>query len=75
MDVVDTTGAGDALNAALAWALAEGNPLEEALQLAAAAGALATRAVGARASLATRDEADLKARDSDRTWQFINSRN
>jgi ribokinase len=58
VEVVDTTGAGDALNAGLAWALSDGTPLEDALRLAAAAGALATRAVGARASLATRAEVD-----------------
>ncbi|SRR6266571_1073577 len=62
VDVVDTTGAGDALNAGLAWALSDGRPLEEALRLAAAAGALATRAMGARASLATRDEAEHLSR-------------
>jgi ribokinase len=61
VDVVDTTGAGDALNAGLAWALSEGRPIEEALRLAVAAGALATRAVGARASLATRDEVERLA--------------
>ncbi len=58
VDAVDTTGAGDALNAGLAWALSDRRPLEEALRLASAAGALATRAVGARASLATRDEVE-----------------
>ena len=52
VDVVDTTGAGDAFNGALAWALAADQPIEDALRLACAAGALATRAVGARASLA-----------------------
>jgi ribokinase len=56
VDVVDTTGAGDALNGALAWALSEGIDLEHALSLACAAGALATRAVGARASLANAAE-------------------
>ena len=56
VDVVDTTGAGDAFSATLAWALAEARPLEEAVELAAAAGALSTRAVGARAGLATRAE-------------------
>jgi len=56
VDVVDTTGAGDAFNGALAWALAEDAPIEEALRLACAAGALATRAVGARRSLATSAE-------------------
>src|SRR6266581_23110 len=62
VDVVDTTGAGDALNAGLAWALSDGRHLEEALRLAAAASSLATRAMGARASLATRDEADHLSR-------------
>lgn len=50
---VDTTGAGDAFCAALAWALDGGRPLREAVQLACVAGALATRAVGARAALPT----------------------
>lgn len=58
-EVVDTTGAGDAFNGALAWALAEGRPLDEAVRLATGAGALATRALGARAALPDRDE--LKA--------------
>ena len=54
--MVDTTGAGDAFNGALAWALADGLPIEDALRLAAAAGALATRAVGARSALPTAPE-------------------
>jgi ribokinase len=53
---VDTTGAGDAFSAALAWAVAEGRSLEEGVRLAAGAGALATRDVGARASLPERAE-------------------
>jgi ribokinase len=56
VDVVDTTGAGDAFSATLAWAIADGRGLGEAVRLAAGAGALATRGVGARASLATREE-------------------
>ena len=59
VDVVDTTGAGDAFSATIAWALAEGRSLEEAVRDAAAAGALATREVGARASLP--DVAELEA--------------
>lgn len=51
VEAVDSTGAGDAFNGALAWALAAGECVEQALRLAAATGALATRAVGARASL------------------------
>jgi ribokinase len=53
---VDATGAGDAFSGTLAWALASGRDLEEAVGLAAAAGALATRGLGARASLATSSE-------------------
>lgn len=54
--VVDTTGAGDAFNGALAAALAEGQALLDAVAFAAASGALATRRVGARSALASRDE-------------------
>jgi ribokinase len=56
VDVVDTTGAGDAFNGALAWAVALGEPLVTAVRLATAAGALATRAVGARAALASDEQ-------------------
>jgi ribokinase len=56
IDAVDTTGAGDAFSATLAWAIAEGRPLEDGVRLACGAGALATRKVGARASLPTRAE-------------------
>lgn len=61
VEAVDTTGAGDAFNGALAWALADGREIEQAVALAAAAGALATRALGARASLAGRDEVERLA--------------
>jgi ribokinase len=56
IEVRDTTGAGDAFSATLAWAIADGRDLGDAVRLAAGGGALATRAVGARASLATREE-------------------
>lgn len=56
VDVVDTTGAGDAFNGALAWSLGEGRDLLPAVRAATAAGALACRAVGARASLPDRME-------------------
>lgn len=42
VEVRDTTGAGDAFNAALAVALAEGQSVAEAVEFACAAGALAT---------------------------------
>jgi ribokinase len=54
--VVDTTGAGDAFNGAFAWAIADDRGIEDALRLACGAGALATRAIGARASLPTAAE-------------------
>lgn len=56
VEAVDTTGAGDAFSAALAWAIASGRGLEEGVRLACGAGALATRKVGARASLPTAAE-------------------
>jgi ribokinase len=59
---VDTTGAGDAFNGALAASIAAGSGILEALSIAAAAGALSTRRVGARDALATREEvAELRA--------------
>ncbi len=56
MNVVDTTGAGDAFNAGLAVALAERQPLEVATRWAAAAGSLATQALGAHAGFPTASE-------------------
>ena len=56
MDAVDTTGAGDAFNGALATALAEGRALREAAAFAVAAAALSTRAAGAREGMPRRDE-------------------
>ena len=61
VDVVDTTGAGDAFCGALAWAVADGRDLEGAVRLAAAAGALACREVGARAGLPDRAEVERLA--------------
>lgn len=52
--VVDTTGAGDAFNAALAVALAEGKSLVGAVQFAACAGALECTALGVIQGMPTR---------------------
>jgi ribokinase len=60
VEAVDTTGAGDAFIGTLAWGLADGRSIEEAIALAAA-NALATRALGARSSLPDRDEVELPA--------------
>lgn len=51
VEVVDTTGAGDAFNGALVWALATGRGLADAVRLAVAAGGLACRTLGARTGL------------------------
>jgi ribokinase len=53
-EVVDTTGAGDAFNSALAVALAEGTPLVAAAQFATHAGALACTRLGVIPALPTR---------------------
>jgi ribokinase len=54
--VVDTTGAGDAVNGALAAELATGRELHEAVRFAIAAATLSTRAAGAREGMPRRDE-------------------
>ena len=58
VEVVDTTGAGDCFCGALAVALAEKMPTEQALQFACAAGALATTKLGAQSGLPYRDAVD-----------------
>jgi ribokinase len=55
---VDTTGAGDAFNGALAVALAERRPLAAALAFANAAAALACTKRGAQPALPTRAEVE-----------------
>jgi ribokinase len=53
--VVDTVGAGDAFNGALAWSLASGAPIPAAVAAATAAGAAACTGTGARDALPTPD--------------------
>lgn len=55
---VDSVGAGDAFNGALAVALAEGKGLEEATRIASAAGALAVTRYGAQDSMPSREEVE-----------------
>jgi sugar/nucleoside kinase (ribokinase family) len=56
-DVVDTTGAGDSFDAGFLVAWIAGQPLERALALGNACGALSTRALGGTAGQPTMDEA------------------
>lgn len=56
VQTVDTVGAGDAFNGALAVSLAEGRPLPEAARWANAAGALAVTKPGAQGALPRREE-------------------
>lgn len=55
---VDTTGAGDTVNGALAAELAAGRELRDAVGFALAAAALSTRAEGARGGMPQRDEVE-----------------
>ena len=59
VDVVDTTGAGDAFHGAFALALAQGRPFGECARRAAAVAAMKCRRLGGRAGLPT--EAELEA--------------
>lgn len=58
VEVVDTTGAGDVFVAALTVALSEGQPPQDALEFACAAGALATTRPGAQPSAPSRAEVE-----------------
>ena len=56
VDAIDTVAAGDAFNSGLAVALAEGQPIPEAVRWGAAAGAIATTRKGALPAMPYRDE-------------------
>jgi ribokinase len=58
VDVVDTTGAGDAFNAGLAVALAEGRRLKQAVEFAVCAGAIACTRLGVIPSFGDRAAVD-----------------
>lgn len=58
MKAVDTTAAGDVFNGALAVALAEGRPLEDAVRFANAAAAISVTRMGAQPSAPKRREID-----------------
>ena len=56
VEAVDTVGAGDTLNGALAAGLAEGRPIDQAVERAVAAASLAVTRHGARAGMPTAAE-------------------
>jgi ribokinase len=58
VDTVDTTGAGDAFNGALAVALAEDKPLKDAVKFANATAALCVTRLGTSPSMPQRAEVD-----------------
>ena len=65
VNVVDTTGAGDAFTCALGVALAEGRALNDAVRFAACAGALACTRLGVIPALAYRKEVEAMMGRSD----------
>ena len=64
VEAVDSVGAGDAFNGALAVAIAEGSDLPQAVRMVSAAGALAVTRVGAQDSMPFRQEVDALLRVS-----------
>jgi ribokinase len=66
VEAVDSVGAGDAVNGALAAGLAEGLPLEDAARRAVTAASLSVTKPGARGGLPTRDELERFISGSDR---------
>ncbi|MGC3973361.1 MAG: ribokinase [Nitrospira sp.] len=69
VEAIDSTGAGDTFNGALACGLDEGLSLEGAVEMAAAAGALATTGHGAQAAMPTRSDIDRLRRTGVRRMQ------
>ncbi|MDR3634208.1 MAG: ribokinase [Isosphaeraceae bacterium] len=70
VQAIDTVGAGDAFNGALATALADRLPLTEAVAWASAAGALAVTRHGAQAALPSRVEIERLAAAAPRFERF-----
>src|SRR5665811_20623 len=58
VDTIDTTGAGDAFVAGIAWSMAQRLPWPEATRFANAVAALSTRSPGAQTSLPTMTEVE-----------------
>lgn len=71
VEAIDSTGAGDAFNGALACGLAEGMPIETAVEMAVAAGALATTGHGAQAAIPSRGNIDRLRRTGSRRMRSL----
>jgi ribokinase len=71
VEAIDTVGAGDAFNGALAAALAEGIDLVEAATRANAAAAIAVTKPGAQGALPSRAEIDAMVASRDRSTRTI----
>ncbi|WHZ17272.1 MAG: Ribokinase [Nitrospira sp.] len=71
VDTIDSTGAGDAFNGVLACAVAEGVPIGTAIELANAAGALATTRRGAQESMPVRRDIEWLRRFGTRTVRSV----
>jgi ribokinase len=67
VNVVDTTGAGDAFRAGLAVKIAEGASLNDSVRFANACGALACTIMGAEPSMPKRDAVELLLAQGDRS--------
>jgi ribokinase len=66
VNVVDTTGAGDAFRAGLAVMLAQGKPLDDAVRFANACGALACTIMGAEPSMPRRQAVEMFLKEGDK---------
>ena len=70
VDVVDTTGAGDAFNSGFAVALAEGRDIVDAVRFGVVCGSIACTTLGVVPSLPTRAQADaLYAQAIETVWR------
>ncbi|MBB4825000.1 ribokinase [Sporosarcina luteola] len=58
VEAIDTTGAGDSFNGALAYALCQGATMEEACRFANAVGAMSVTKFGAQAGMPTKEEVE-----------------
>ncbi|MCM3340197.1 ribokinase [Paenibacillus sp. MER TA 81-3] len=63
VNVIDTTGAGDTFNGALAVLLAEGNSMDDAVHGAVAASALAVTQFGAQSGMPTRSRLEQQLKE------------